>query len=931
MDSIDDCINKDYKIFNNDCYKKGCPQNTKLNTDNHSCICSFYYYNSIDTNNLTCFDENEKCENNNYLYSNPDTLECFETLKECFLKNNLFYFNYNCYKGDCPAGKILLEMIVNDTIRNEITSIVNNKESLDNLCVCNNILSANYLIRENNYNGTQICIDDPMDIYEEKCIIGEYPIEFNLNPDSCPVIYHNNCATYVIDDKCISQKNPNLVCLVEIKLDMKIFNFICFEKFLQIEKNIQNISYKNIPISTSPGISIYSYYNQSSINEILKKYSNISILYLNDCEDKIRQKYNLDKDEKIFILGIDSPYKFKKSPTNVYNFEIILENGTQVEDLSICKDTNLTLSSPIINEKLIHYEEAVYFASFGYDIYNKHDKFYTSYCAPASINNNDITLTDRYKDFYISNESFCNDSCIYNYVNLTSKRILCNCKPNYSHKTEKSNEEQSYSNYILSLINYKIIVCYKLLFNIKNYYYNCGFFVGVGVFIFCLVECVVFMKLGLNLMNKYLIGNIPINLNQKENKKIERIDTIKNNKNKSHRSLKKVKRVIYKSTNKETSSLFNNKNNKISIDMNKVNYEDLNNNDLVSNPPKNINIFKINNNNNHSLNNNIINESEKSENHEFKTRKRNYSVKIKRKKKKLYKKNIIILSSNKDEKKNSSHLEGGEKSNLNILKMSNNINNNSINIINKEYFFIDPLINFNNYIIINDNSIDKKEINNVPYTQALRIDKRQFWDMYLSVVYNEINAISIFYYKNEYVHISLTTSIYVFSELLDFTINCFIYSDDEVSEKYHNNGSLTILTSLTLSFLSNIFSNIIVYLICRLTNFSEILEIYIKDMKIPGFYEKNILRIVKYAKIKLVIFYFIEFTVIICLVYYLFIFCTVFHNTQISVILNYFYGIIESFAISLILAFITTSCRFISIKFKISRLYNISKYCYQHF
>ena len=222
-------------------------------------------------------------------------------------------------------------------------------------------------------------------------------------------------------------------------------------------------------------------------------------------------------------------------------------------------------------------------------------------------------------------------------------------------------------------------------------------------------------------------------------------------------------------------------------------------------------------------------------------------------------------------------------------------------------------------------------MNNVPYTQALRIDKRQFWDMYQSIIFNEINAINIFYYKNEYVHLSLTTSIYAFSQLLDFTINCFIYSDDEVSEKYHNNGSLTMVTSLTLSFLSNIFSNIIVFLISKLTNFSEILDILIRDVRDYEIYRWNIVRIKKYTRIKLFIFYSIQFIFLICMIYYLFLFCAVYHNSQISIGLNYLYGVLESFVISLVLALITTTLRYISLKFKISRLYNISKYCYQHF
>mgnify|MGYP006988884015 CR=1 FL=1 len=411
------------------------------------------------------------------------------------------------------------------------------------ICVCNNMLSYNYL-KQNNYNGTQTCVLGPLEIYEEKCIEEEYPNEYNVNPNNCLAIYQNSCVNLPPEDTCISQRNSHLICLVGVKLDMKVFNFICFEDFLEIEKNIVSISNENIPINTSPGVSIYIYYNQSSVDEVFKVYTNLSILYLNDCENKLKEKYNLAPDEKLYILGIDSPNIFMKSPVNVYNYEIFLENGTQIKDLSICENTSLTLSSVIINDKLIHYEEAVYFSSFGYDIYNINDKFYTSYCAPASINNNDITLDDRFKDFYPSNISLCNDTCTYSYVNLTSKRIYCSCHPYNFRKNESEKSQESYSNYLLSLINYKIIGCYKILFDSKNYYYNCGFIIGVLVLIFCFGECLIFMKFGINLINKQIFDNIPHDIKSKENGNNERVDTINKAKKKNYLK-RKVKRQMF--------------------------------------------------------------------------------------------------------------------------------------------------------------------------------------------------------------------------------------------------------------------------------------------------------------------------------------------------------------------------------------------------
>ena len=916
LDSFTDCIKKNYSIFNNFCYKNGCPPNTKSYINTYLCQCSYFYYNNTENNILNCFEQSENCYSQNYSYLNPESLECFNSLDECFIKGNLFFFNNNCYKSKCPENQILLTNIVNQTIKDNLLEILNIDQKLENkICTCNDLSSVNFMLN-NEYNGTQLCIINPLEEYEKNCIQKIYPEEYYSNPDYCHFIYQNKCMTYAPNNTCVSQDNTDLICSVEIKLDMKVFNFICFNNFLEIENNVINISYGNFPISTSENIFIFVYDNTTSLDETLENYTSISILYLNQCEDKLREKYNLLPDEHIFILGVDTPNLIKQSATSVYNYEIFLQNGTQIEDLSICNDTDLTLSSPIIDEELIHYKEAVHFASMGYNIYDINDKFYHDFCTPASINDNDITLSDRYKDFYPTNISFCNDTCKFSYMNLTSKRVVCLCQPfNFEINDNDDENEIDYSNYLLSLINYKIIVCYDLFFDIKNYYNNYGFFIGIGGFGLYIIESIIFITMGIKLLKKQLIENIP--------SKKERIDTIKNNLNKNSKNNIKNNRNEFVEHNKQMKEA-----NKDSININN-NLND-NNHNIINNPPrKRINIFNLQNENS-TKNFDKVNEHKPINKNRFKAfhiikKKRSKSTYIKSKKEIPPPTKKFGRQLNNIENNNLSVLEGIEKS-------KSTLNNKSDEILYKNSSNkIDPLIHYNNYIIIDDNSVDKKEINNVPFTQALRIDKRHFFDIYLSVLYNEIKFINMFYYKNPYVHISLPISIYIFSELLDFGINCFLYSDDEVSEKYHNNGSLKAFTSLSLSFTSNLFSNIIVFIISKLTNFSEIMEIMIKDVRNPEYYKWNVVRITKYTKIKLFIHYFIQFLLILFIIYYLFIFCTVYHNSQISAGLNYLVGIFESFGISIFLSLITSIMRFLGLRYKNSRLYNISKYFYQHF
>ena len=79
---------------------------------------------------------------------------------------------------------------------------------------------------------------------------------------------------------------------------------------------------------------------------------------LGECHDKLIDFYNLNKNEKLYILSVDSKAKLSKKYTNDYSFEIYLKNGTKLEDLSICKNIPLSISFPIINEKIINFNLA---------------------------------------------------------------------------------------------------------------------------------------------------------------------------------------------------------------------------------------------------------------------------------------------------------------------------------------------------------------------------------------------------------------------------------------------------------------------------------------------------------------------------------------------------------------------------------------------
>ena len=124
LDSINDCITKGYKIFNNECYSENCPENTEIkNINDNYCLCKYYFYNN--NGMLNCYDSTvTSCEEKSYEYSNPNTLECFDSLEDCFNKDNNYFFNKFCYKD-------------NGTIENNDNNNDKNNEDFNFIKECN--------------------------------------------------------------------------------------------------------------------------------------------------------------------------------------------------------------------------------------------------------------------------------------------------------------------------------------------------------------------------------------------------------------------------------------------------------------------------------------------------------------------------------------------------------------------------------------------------------------------------------------------------------------------------------------------------------------------------------------------------------------------------------------------------------------------------
>ena len=248
--------------------------------------------------------------------------------------------------------------------------------------------------------------------------------------------------------------------------------------------------------------------------------------------------------------------------------------------------------------------------------------------------------------------------------------------------------------------------------------------------------------------------------------------------------------------------------------------------------------------------------------------------------------------------------------------------NNDLNLLYQRFNFIR---------FTHDDQVDQKELNTIPYTQALRIDHRNYFQMLISVLAHEIQIIDTFYYKSPFNHLSIALSIYIFELCLDLTLNCLLYTDDVVSEKYKNNGNIEFFTSLTLSFMSNIISSLIAFIATKLANYADVLEFIIKESVLKKDYFLSIVKFKKYFNLKLTFFYILQIIINFGMCYYLMIFCTIYQKTQGSIMKNYILGIGQSLVISLGLTIIISLMRYLSLTYRWKSFYNSSKYLFENF
>ena len=268
------------------------------------------------------------------------------------------------------------------------------------------------------------------------------------------------------------------------------------------------------------------------------------------------------------------------------------------------------------------------------------------------------------------------------------------------------------------------------------------------------------------------------------------------------------------------------------------------------------------------------------------------------KKRKLKVKKINILKTNDDGSSNISKLElknlkGGDIKGKNIL-INNNILNNNI------------VVNYNDY-----------ELNTLSYNEALKLDKRTFFQYYFSLLKTKHILIFSFYTNSDYNSQSIKIILFLFSFSLYFTINALFFTDTTIHKIHVDQGKFNIIYQIPII----IYSTIITSFINTLIKYFSLTEKNIAEIK----KEKNNImekrdKLLKSLIAKFIIFFILVFLFLILFWYYLSCFCAIYYNSQIHLIKD----TLISFGLSLLYPF---GLNVLPGLFRISSLANKNREC----
>ena len=568
------CMNG-YYLTNSKCLKCNSNCKTCSNSDKYCLSCKDGYYldshSCVECQSLCekCYNATtcKSCKDNSFLY----TGKCFQCNVNCKTKidsckcktcdNGYYLSNYQCLKCD-PNCKTC-------SVYSNLCSNCSDGYYLNN----SSCLKCNSLCKTCNSEESCTSCNENYFLYNGKCIpcnLNCQSINSNCNCSVCNDGYYlfnyqcfqcdsncktcsnlvNNCSScnsgyFLNNNSCIEYKDFLVKQLFNYTENTSFFNLEMQDNILEKIKEIFSNKFDTNIIDDGEDLILsflpVNYTVTTTSNQKNNENNNKTIINLGECESKLKEKYNISKNESLYILKVDILINnIHKIEYNVY-YSFNTNNLTQL-NLSLCKDIKINISIPInISTKDL-------------DKYNKSSGLYNDICYTLlSESGTDKNLKDRQNDFINNNLSICEEDCEFSDYDIDTKRAICSCpiKMKLPLISEiKFDKEKLLSNFknIKNIGNFKMLKCNHLLFNKNNLFKNSANFMVIILGILSFISLFIFVF--------YNNKNIKIIIN----KFVSNEKTYMKNKNKEteNNNKQKIKKVI--NNNTKSSKRFKDKN-----------------------------------------------------------------------------------------------------------------------------------------------------------------------------------------------------------------------------------------------------------------------------------------------------------------------------------------------------------------------------------
>ena len=203
------------------------------------------------------------------------------------------------------------------------------------------------------------------------------------------------------------------------------------------------------------------------------------------------------------------------------------------------------------------------------------------------------------------------------------------------------------------------------------------------------------------------------------------------------------------------------------------------------------------------------------------------------------------------------------------------------------------------------------------FEEEMNQDDRTYLRIYWGFLVDSQIILGTFFTENYLDLFIIKLSFLVFTFQISFFLNALFYTDEYISDAYHNEGVLDFFTGLPKAIYSFIATLITTNLLRMLsTSKNELIQI-IRNKKNEQNYLEIINHKLKKLKKKLIAYFILVFILGLFFLYYVSAFCAVYRNSQ----KYWFIGCIESFAmdaaIAIIISLLIALFRYIGIRKKI--------------